>query len=269
MKKFILSLTFLLVANVVFSQSINGHDYVDMGFPSGTKWATCNVGSQKPQDFGMYFAWGETKGFLTEKKDDGKGFQYANYKFYRKGNSNDLIKYLQEDHRFALEDCDDAATVNWGNEWCMPTVEQAKELLENCSWSPIVIDGNKCYKFVSKLNGRFILIPCSGSVSFDLSLKNSCLYCWLKNKPYLGFADYIGPCLRSCGGDNIEVACDPQIPLHAGLPRHMGLSVRPVVNKNYSAPSPSSNGSQKNFCTQCGNKVEPSHKFCANCGSRL
>ena len=93
------------------------HEYVDLGLPSGTLWATCNVGADNPEDFGDYFAWGE-----TEPKDF---YDWSNYKY---GNCVDgfyeLSKYYDDDGLTVLEPGDDAVRANWGNEWRMPTKEE-------------------------------------------------------------------------------------------------------------------------------------------------
>ncbi len=99
----------------------DGHDYVDLGLPSGTKWATCNVGATNPQDDGNYYAWGE----VTTKEN------YNNYKYY---GDNTYTKYNRTDHKTILDPSDDAAYVNWGGKWRMPTYDQMKELSEECCW---------------------------------------------------------------------------------------------------------------------------------------
>ena len=109
----------------------NGHSYVDLGLPSGTKWATMNIGAEKETDYGLYFAWGETQGYsgITDEKQ----FSWDDYK-YGTSTSN-LTKYNSTDGLTTLEPSDDAATVNWGGKWRMPTVEQINELLDtdNCT----------------------------------------------------------------------------------------------------------------------------------------
>ena len=113
------------------SGTYNGHEYVDLGLPSGTLWATCNVGADTPEGYGDYFAWGE-----TAPKDL---YNWSTYK-YAKGTSWEdprLTKYCSQinygDNGFAdaltiLLPGDDAATANWGEGWCTPTAEQWKEL---------------------------------------------------------------------------------------------------------------------------------------------
>ena len=115
---------------------LNDHGYVDLGLPSGTLWATCNVGAETPEGYGDYYAWGETEPKTTYNWST---YQYAN------GTSLDdlqLTKYCSQfffgydgftDNLTTLLPEDDAATVNWGAGWCMPTADQWGELLDNTS----------------------------------------------------------------------------------------------------------------------------------------
>lgn len=113
---------------------VTGDGYVDLGLPSGTLWATCNVGAQNPWDYGDYFAWGET----STKSD----YSWSNYK-YANGDYNKLTKYCSysfrgndgfTDNLTVLEAEDDAATVNLGSDWRMPTQAEFHELYYNCVW---------------------------------------------------------------------------------------------------------------------------------------
>jgi hypothetical protein len=100
----------------------NGHEYVDLGL--SVKWATCNVGAEKPEDYGDYFAWGET----APKSD----YSWSTYKFTTDGGST-FTKYTGSD-KTVLDAADDAATANWGDAWRMPTLEEMQDLLDNCTW---------------------------------------------------------------------------------------------------------------------------------------
>lgn len=111
------------------------HEYVDLGLPSGTKWATMNVGATSVTDRGLYFAWGETTGHAF---DSGYQFSLDNYAWY---NSTDkYTKYKRDGSSWdyeVLESDDDAATRNWGGMWRMPTKAEWEELLndDNCTWT--------------------------------------------------------------------------------------------------------------------------------------
>ncbi|MCM8872755.1 MAG: hypothetical protein NDJ65_05690 [Paludibacteraceae bacterium] len=121
---------------VYTSGTENGHDYVDLGLPSGTLWATCNVGAAAPQDYGNYYAWGE-----TTTKDS---YEWGNYKFGSRNDGNTLLtKYCFDseygkdgfcDNKTVLDLEDDAANVNWGGRWTMPTKAQQDELRAHCYW---------------------------------------------------------------------------------------------------------------------------------------
>ena len=119
----------------------NDYDYVDLGLPSGTKWATCNVGAEKPEDFGNYYAFGET----TTKES----YTMDNYTY-------------MSGHKGTLPSSVDAATTNWGVGWRTPTETEIEELVNKCSWK---WTGNG-YK-VTGLNGNSIFLPAAGG--FDES----------------------------------------------------------------------------------------------------
>lgn len=107
----------------------NGHEYVDLGLPSGTLWATCNVGANKPWEYGDYFAWGE-----TTKKDD---YGWSTYKYgvdEYNGNYSKLTKYKRSDGNITLCPSDDAAYINWGDKWRIPTRAQQEEIVSQCYW---------------------------------------------------------------------------------------------------------------------------------------
>ena len=126
-----------------------GKKYVDLGLPSGTLWATCNVGADVPEEFGDYFAWGETVHKET--------YTQHNYKFgygiYSKYNNNDLLQIL--------DPCDDAANVNWGADWRMPTYNELNELLNYCTHTWTVLNGIDGRMFVGP-NGNSIFLPAAG-----------------------------------------------------------------------------------------------------------
>ncbi len=113
----------------------NGHDYVDLGLTSGTKWATANVGASKPQDYGNYYAWGE----VTTKST----YSESTYKYFKDGDYHKITKYCSDseygnngftDSKTTLDLSDDAAYVNWGGKWRMPTKAQQDELRNQCYW---------------------------------------------------------------------------------------------------------------------------------------
>lgn len=139
---------------------------VDLGLPSGTLWASCNVGASKPEDYGDYFAWGETKGYKSGKRD----FSWENYKWC-KGDYDKQTKYCSgseygnngfTDNKTELDLEDDVAYVNWGSQWRMPSRDQIRELIDNCYWYWTTLNGVYGFEGTSKKNGNSIFLPAAG-----------------------------------------------------------------------------------------------------------
>lgn len=140
-----------------------GHEYVDLGLPSGLKWATCNVGANSPEDYGYYFAWGE-----TQPKEN---YYWSTYKY---GTDYDqLTKYCSDsyygkdgftDNKTVLDPEDDAATANWGDAWRMPTKAEQDELRTKCKWDWTTQNGVNGYK-VTGPNGNSIFLPAVGCMN--------------------------------------------------------------------------------------------------------
>ena len=163
--------------------------YVDMGFPSGTCWATCNVGAESPTDQGYFLAWGETqpKPFksLMESRCDYDWLHYFDFdagtfscRKYTAEQSEHAMAEDRDDNKYSLQPEDDAATVNWGEEWRTPTRAQMNELVEYCDYeagydpdikfvdvynpSQMMACGSTYIKFTSKFNGHSIILPING-----------------------------------------------------------------------------------------------------------
>ena len=124
----------------------NGYEYVDMGLPSGNLWATCNVGATKPEEYGLYFAWGETEGY---KNASSRSFTWETYKFGGTTTNNSQSKYNSTDGLVVLEPEDDAAKVSMGGNWRMATNTEFKELFDNTEPG----DGANSYGWVTNYNG--------------------------------------------------------------------------------------------------------------------
>ena len=126
---------------------------VDLGL--SVKWANMNVGAKKDSGFGMYFAWGETK--------PKEYYSWGTY-LWSKGDSNFLMKYSVNDRVIKLLPSDDAAHVNWGGKWRMPTVDEYDELTDpaKCTWEWITKDGVNGYKVTGKKTGNSIFLPITG-----------------------------------------------------------------------------------------------------------
>ena len=137
----------------------NNHPHlIDLGLPSGTLWACCNVGAHAPEEYGGYFAWGET----TEKSM----YDWSTYKW---GNGYDNLTKYNTDSRYGivdgkttLEPSDDAATANWGAPWHMPSLTQIKELCVKCTSTWTSVNGVIGRKFVG-LNGGAVFLPAAGN----------------------------------------------------------------------------------------------------------
>ena len=204
------------------------HAYVDLDLPSGTLWATCNVGASSPEENGDYFAWGETTGH-----NDGKNnFNWSTYKWC-KGSRTTLTKYCCQssfgyegftDNKMELDLEDDAAYVNWGPAWRMPSKEQFEELF-NRSYTTVVTatqNGKKGIKVTSNSNGNSIFLRGAGQFyQNSISLAGTTGHYWTRSihsTSYYAWEFYF----NSSDVSTMSVgACD-----HC-----YGLSVRPVRSK--------------------------------------
>ena len=146
---------FLMMVAVMFFGAIghaaDGVETVDLGL--SVKWANMNVGAKKASGFGTYYAWGETKA---------KDYYSWNTYAWSKGDSQFLTKYSTTDRRSELAPVDDAAHVNLGGGWRMPTVDEFEELINNCTWEWTMQDGVNGYKVTSKKTGNSIFLPITG-----------------------------------------------------------------------------------------------------------
>ena len=192
------------------------YGYVDLGL--SVKWATRNVGASTPEEYGDYFAWGETKPKTTYDLR-------STYKYYH-GYSYSLTKYCTNsydgtiDHKIQLELSDDAARANWGGSWRMPTKAELDELRENCTWTWTTQNGVKGYKVTSKKSGytnKSIFLPAAGH-RYDRSLSGAGSY---------GY--YWSSSLNT--GDSYHayyLLCSPGYVDWSSEGRYYGQSVRPV-----------------------------------------
>ena len=210
----LLFLTFLLV-NVGNATAQQKHEYVDLGLPSGTLWAACNIGAANPEDYGDYFAWGET----STKSD----YTWGNYKYCRDYDSHKLTKYVYlpgwgyngfTDQLSTIEKSDDVAYQKWGSDWCMPTWVQFFELEKNCTWTWTSRNGKNGYE-VKGRNGNTIFLPAAGEEGrWDVGARG---YYWSssRNKTY---------------SENAEALCitSSEINEMYSSGRNNGYSVRPV-----------------------------------------
>ncbi len=221
---------------------IDGHEYVDLGLPTGTLWATMNVGATSPEGYGNYYAWGETKTKIEQGKAD--DYSEETYKWISIVTSFDwenavetttktFTKYWPEganvtgctgivDNKTVLDSEDDAAAVNWGGSWRMPTRADWNELTNtsNCTWEGATLNGVNGYKVTSKVNDKFIFLPAAGYRT-GTYLRYNCSYgyYWSSslNESIPSYAWY----LSNYSGDVYGSYCDF---------RFYGHSVRPVCH---------------------------------------
>lgn len=134
---------------------IQGHEYVDLGLPSGLKWATRNIGADNPEDYGRYFAWGET--------DTKHEYVEYNYQYWNDTDGDGDWDYGEStiNSDISGEVLFDASTANWGDRWRMPTKAEQEELLNNCTWTWTTQNGVNGYK-VTGSNGNSIFLPAAG-----------------------------------------------------------------------------------------------------------
>lgn len=164
------------------------HEAVDMGLPSGTKWAATNIGSSAPHEIGLYFAWGETVGYSGDPSD-GRKFYFDDYKWNNLEGGyyamNGIYKYQVADtidgqgthpqsrwydaagkfigdNKTELDPEDDAARVLWGNGWRMPTRADVAELVQNCTFEWETVEGVIGVRLTSKINGNSLFFPACG-----------------------------------------------------------------------------------------------------------
>lgn len=196
---------------------IDGHAYVNLGLPSGLLWATCNVGASRPEEYGSYFAWGE-----TEEKDI---YTWETLRYRLSGNdgaSMTFSKYVTlasrgpVDNRTVLEPSDDAAAVNWGGRWLTPDDDDWTELRNNCTWA--LSSGYKGY-IVTGPNGRSIFLPMAGYLhGTSLYSAGSNGYYWSSSLD----VNYPQCAMQITLGNN-------QIIRQENGTRYWGRSVRPVI----------------------------------------
>ena len=191
----------------------NGHNYVDLGLPSGLKWATCNVGATTPEEYGGYYAWGET----TTK------IEYTEENCLTSGKQmNDISGNAQYD----------AATANWGGNWRMPKSTELEELIENCTWTRTAHNGVDGYK-VEGPNGNSIFLPEAGfrnGLSFNGNQTDYWSSTPIEDNNYRAY-------VLNCYQDLDDYAF-----------RDIGCSVRPVFGGDFEGPEqPETPGTNQTF----------------------
>ena len=201
----------------------NGYEYVDLGLPSGTLWATMNVGASSPLDYGLYFQWGDTQGYTKEQVGIGSGHRkfatdWNNYKF---GTYHHFTKYTSLSDK--LELVDDAAHVHMGVDWHMPSPMQFQELFDNTTTAWTTFGNVNGMAFTSKKDeSKFIFIPAAGNAwggSVDFSEEFGFLWSSMLSTYNAKYGHNISfNSERFCLNDEAFRVC--------------GMSIRGVIDKN-------------------------------------
>ncbi len=175
-----------MTANAQSEQQTQVGEAVDLGL--SVMWANCNIGAEKPEDFGLYFAWGETQGY-TGDKNDGRKFDWVGYKWSNTTTNAraEISKYFggKKNPHVVLNIEDDAAHVNWGGDWRMPTDDEWKELIDKCKCVPTKVEGVRGMQ-VTGPNGNSIFIPKTGNraESYVRDVNSQGLYWSKSHSPY-------------------------------------------------------------------------------------
>ena len=177
--------------------TINGHEYVDLGLASGLKWATCNVGASLPEKCGDYYAWAE-----VETKSTYSG--------------ENCVTYGKNMSDISGNTTYDVARKKWGSSWRLPTRAEFQELLDKCKWEWTTQGGKEGYKVIGP-NGNSIFLPAAGCrLGSDVGDRGYYGHCWSGslNSDYSYMAYYLDFGDGDFGWDFYY--------------RYLGLSVRPV-----------------------------------------
>lgn len=187
--------------------TIAGHAYVDLGLPSGLKWATCNIGATSPSGYGTYYSWGET----ATKSDWGNG-----------GHCNENVEQIVSGNPTY-----DVARAKWGGSWRVPTWKEIQELQKNCTWTWTIQGGHKGY-LVKGPNGKSIFLPAAGCYRSGTSLQKAGMYgCYWSSQsdPFEGYNAY-------------ALTFDSNGHYLPSTLRPYGFTVRAVSEENAQKPAP-------------------------------
>ena len=189
---------------------------VDLGL--SVLWATINVGANFPEDYGDYFAWGETQ---PQSYYDWSTYKWCNGSYNNQTKYNSNSNYGTVDYKTQLELDDDAAYANWGAAWRMPTDAEWTELINNCTWSRTIQIGVNGYKITSKSNGNSIFLPVAGYCDTKLREADNDGWYWSSSH-----GTDSSPHEASCILFNLNIAGSNA--RHGNCYRSYGLSIRPV-----------------------------------------
>ena len=138
-----------------YEQEVTAGELVDLGL--SVKWASCNIGAERPEDVGYYYGWGE-------KRDGKKEFNWETYWHTNDATSAGITKYNNADGRKYLDWEDDVVHVKKKGNWRMPTIEEWEELRNNCDWEETTLNGIRGYRITSRTNSNSIFLPIGGYI---------------------------------------------------------------------------------------------------------
>lgn len=223
MRKFFVLLTvFSSLTTIVNAQNKeNGHEYVDLGL--SVKWATCNVGASTPEDYGNFYAWGETKtkqSFTTKNYAFRTGGSWAKNIRLSKYNTNPERGPVDGKVKLALSD--DAASVNWGGRWRIPTKDEVEELFLRCRWVKSEMNGVQGFR-VTGPKGNSIFVPATGMMSEKKIIGQGERACIWSSSLCADYTDY----LYSCAGAYCLIVYDSEN-RQDNMDRQNGMMIRPL-----------------------------------------
>ena len=177
----------------------NGYEYVDLGLPSGVKWATCNIGATSPEEYGDYFAWGEMMAKMEYTRENNKTY-------------GETISDISCDAQY------DAARAQWGGRWRMPMESEMEELLDKCTWIWTIKNDIRGCK-VTGPNGNSIFLPAAGCRDGSSLYEAGSYGCYWSSTPDDDDRNYYA-CSLDFDSSNHDMD-------YSG--RYVGLCVRPVI----------------------------------------
>lgn len=203
------------VADYTSDGEEKGYEYIDLGL--NVKWAIFNIGASEPENYGYYYAWGETS---TKSSYTWANYKYCNGTEYTLTKYNLYPNYGVVDNREVLELSDDAAYVKWGGNWHIPTIEELDELVQNCTWTWTTKNDVYGYKITSNVAGysnKSIFLPAAGYKEGTSYITDNTGNYWCSSNEY-NSAPYI---------DYLRLKHD-YIFNTSITDRYVGLTIRPV-----------------------------------------
>ncbi len=188
---------------------------IDLGLPSGTKWASCNVGATKPEELGGYYAWGEIE------EQEMKWYHWSSY-------FADMLAYPEDPKDVGMEISGtgyDVAHMKWGGDWRMPTRAQCQELIDNCTTEQTTLNGVNGVRFTSNINGNSIFLPAAGCFHHRWQARRSSICYWASTRFSAGDEWRFAFCMNN----SPFLKKTNEVRMTRRFYRYRGMSVRPVT----------------------------------------